>query len=118
LERALTAPKPSPVDDVDASPAADRHESGEQAAAVFKLFAAGRQIEEIVILTRCPPSRVRALYLEFVTPLGHASNRRTALAIQWAALVGRLLVLMLMLGWFVMVGWGVCTLTRRIGGAP
>jgi hypothetical protein len=48
-------------------------ETGEQAAEVFKLFAAGRPIEEIVILTRCSPSRVRALYLEFITPIGQPS---------------------------------------------
>jgi hypothetical protein len=64
-------PRKRPI--VDSENGEQAAESGEQAAEVFKLFAQGRPFEEIVILTRCSPSRVRALYLEFLTPIDQPS---------------------------------------------
>jgi transcriptional regulator with XRE-family HTH domain len=46
-----------------------RARAGRLAATVFRMFARGRPLAEIVVLTKQPPERVRALYHEWVTSL-------------------------------------------------
>jgi hypothetical protein len=56
-------PRATPADERDAARA------GRIAAKVFRLFARNRSLAEIVIVTKQPPARIRALYHEWVTSL-------------------------------------------------
>jgi hypothetical protein len=51
---------------------------GALAARVFKAFADGKDLADIVIEMKLPPSTVRALYDEFVTPLDRAETPAAA----------------------------------------
>lgn len=51
------------------SAAKQQAKAGRLAAATFCMFARGRSLAEIVVRTKQPPDRVRALYHEWVTSL-------------------------------------------------
>ena len=59
---------------------------GEIAARIFRLFDAGRELSEIVIATRQPPSTVRWLYREWSTGLEAGEHERAARAKRAVAL--------------------------------
>lgn len=50
---------------------------GAQAAIVFELFDKSWDVSQIVQATKLPPSTVRALYQEYVTPLGQSPTKAT-----------------------------------------
>ena len=49
---------------------------GEEASEVFKLFAQGKDLEEVVIEACVPPRRVRALYHEWIISLDQGERIR------------------------------------------
>jgi hypothetical protein len=59
-------PRPRPALSADEQREA---RAGRLAALTFRLFGAGRSLAAVVVATRQPPERVRALYHEWVTSL-------------------------------------------------